>query len=410
MFRLRGLPSDSEWLLKRLNILETWVAAGEMEPMNAVLLAEWYRLAKDRTDNSRPPTDREFREMYLDKDLVDIMRAQADGPWAVYVDQARGRAAHVLVGEGLAALDLATSPAPERAADEGDPFMTEPLFPDRKWDVAISYAGEDSAIVDPIVSRLRREGLRVFYAKWDEIVAYLFGKDLVIELPRIYQEEAGYCVVFISEAYARSMWTRLELRNSLARALETDGYVLPIRLDDAKLAGLSSTVSYLDARPGNPYAEPSRLVPVMLHAIRSRGQFAPLPLPEPTSRSLTIDEYFESALPAQLRWRGESATSIGGTVLWDVTGAEGGVWLLRLCPPEATVKRITPKDDVNALLLPRHLEIRITPTEMTKMLTGRLDARQALIEGNVELEGDLTLLKQVGAVFQQEFTPPVSHS
>ena len=54
-------------------------------------------------------------------------------------------------------------------------------------------------------------------------------------LPRTYQEEAAY------------------------------GIVKPIRLDDAKLAGLSPTVSYLDARPGHLYSDPSRLVPLKLH-------------------------------------------------------------------------------------------------------------------------------------------------
>jgi hypothetical protein len=338
--------------------------------------------------------------MFLDKELLGIMRAQADGPWAVYVDQARGEAAAADVGDGLAALDLASSPAPEPAPDAKDLIMTEPLFPDHKWDVAISYAGEDAGTVDPIVKRLRLAGLRVFYANWDDIRGYLWGKDLVTELPRIYQEEAAYCIVFVSEAYARSVWTRLELRNSLARALENEEYVKPIRLDDAKLAGLSPTVSYLDARPGHLYSDPSRLVPLMLHAISCRGQFKPMPLrPEATSSALTVEEYFETVLPAMLRWRGESATSVGGTVLYVLTGAEAGVWLLRLCPPEATVKRILPEDDMNALSLPRHLEIKITPTEMAKMLTGQFDARKALIEGNVELKGDLTLLKQAGALF-----------
>jgi hypothetical protein len=345
--------------------------------------------------------------MYLDRELLEIMRAQADGPWAVFVDRARGEAAHANVGEGLAALDLAAAPAPEPALDAEDLIVTEPLFPDHKWDVAISYAGEDAAIVDPIVRRLKLEGLRVFYAKWDEIRSYLWGKDLVTELPRIYQEESAYRIVFVSEAYAGSVWTRLELRNSLARALENDEYIKPIRLDDTKLPGLSSTVSYLDARPGNPHSDPSRLVPLMLHAIRSRGRYAQMPLrPEATSPGLTIDEYFGTVLPALLRGQGEAATGVGGTVLFDVIGAEGGVWLLRLCPPEATVKRIMPEDDVNALSLPRHLEIKISPTEMAKMLTGKFDARKAVIEGNVELKGDLTLLGHAGAMFQGQSASP----
>ena len=107
------------------------------------------------------------------------MRAQADGPWAVYADQARGEAATANVADGLAALDLAANPELEPAPNTEDLIMAEPLFPGHKWDVAISYAGEDAATVDPIVRRLKLEGLRVFYANWDEIRGYLWVKDLV---------------------------------------------------------------------------------------------------------------------------------------------------------------------------------------------------------------------------------------
>ncbi len=226
MFRLRRLPTDAEPLQRKLDVLEKWVSAGKIEPSGAVVLAEWARLKKDQKDIPAP-TAREHREMFLDNELLGIMRAQADGPWAVYADQARGEAATANVADGLAALDLAANPELEPAPNTEDLIMAEPLFPGHKWDVAISYAGEDAATVDPIVRRLKLEGLRVFDANWDEIRGYLWVKDLVTELPRIYQEEAAYCIVFVSEAYARSVWTRLELRNSLARALENEEYVKP---------------------------------------------------------------------------------------------------------------------------------------------------------------------------------------
>ncbi|MDR2214307.1 MAG: toll/interleukin-1 receptor domain-containing protein [Nevskiaceae bacterium] len=411
MLKLRRLPTDPEPLLKKLDALEKLVGAGQMEPYLAVVVAEWFRITWERTGHFSPPPGDEYakqiREMYLDKELVAIMRAQADGPWAIGIEQARGEAATAYVVDGLAALYSESSPVPEPATDAEDSVMTEPLFPEHKWDVAISYAGEDEAIVEPIARRLKLAGLRVFYARWDELQSYLWGKDLVVELPRIYGEEAAYCIVFVSEAYARSMWTRMELRNSLARALENDEYVKPIRLDDTKLPGLSPTVSYLDARPGHLYSDPSRLIPLMLDAIRYRGQFVPKPaVPKANSPDLSIEEYFGVVLPAMLRWEGEAATNVGGTVLFDVTGADAGVWLIRLCPPEATVKRITANDDINALQLPRHLEITITPTEMANMLAGKFDARKALIEGNVEIKGDLALLKEVGTIFQRRMPSP----
>lgn len=41
----------------------------------------------------------------------------------------------------------------------------------------------------------------------------------------------------------------------------------------------------------------------------------------------------------------------------------------------------------------------ITSTQMRAMLAGGFDARRALIEGNVDLNGDLHLLKPAGALF-----------
>ena len=46
------------------------------------------------------------------------------------------------------------------------------------------------------------------------------------------------------------------------------------------------------------------------------------------------------------------------------------------------------------------LTIKITAAEMVKMLTGQFDARSAIAEGNIELSGDLSVLKRVGFLFQ----------
>ena len=52
--------------------------------------------------------------------------------------------------------------------------------------------------------------------------------------------------MFISAEYATKPWTRHERRSALARALEEDEYVLPVRFDDTDLPGLRPTVKYVD--------------------------------------------------------------------------------------------------------------------------------------------------------------------
>ncbi len=116
-----------------------------------------------------------------------------------------------------------------------------------EFDVAVSFAGEDREFVEEIVSRLKHEGIRVFYDT--DYQAAMWGEDLVDYLDQVYRVKARYAIMIISRFYAEKMWTRHERRSALARALEQrSAYVLPVRLDSTALDGLRPTVGYLDAR------------------------------------------------------------------------------------------------------------------------------------------------------------------
>lgn len=116
-----------------------------------------------------------------------------------------------------------------------------------RYDVTVSFAGEDRPIVDRLVRLLRRNGVRVFYDAWEQ--ADLWGKDLYRHLDEIYRSAARYCLIFVSEHYVKKAWTKHELRSAQARAFkENSEYILPIRLDEAELPGLPPTIAYLDAR------------------------------------------------------------------------------------------------------------------------------------------------------------------
>ena len=116
-----------------------------------------------------------------------------------------------------------------------------------RYDVTVSFAGEDRPIVDRLVRLLRRNGVRVFYDAWEQ--ADLWGKDLYQHLDEIYRSAARYCLIFVSENYVKKAWTKHELRSAQARAFkENSEYILPIRLDEAELPGLPPTIAYIDAR------------------------------------------------------------------------------------------------------------------------------------------------------------------
>ena len=123
-----------------------------------------------------------------------------------------------------------------------------------KYDVAISFAGEDRNIAEQIATELRNRNVEVFYDNFE--VENLWGKNLYEYLSHIYTNAAKYCVLLLSESYAKKSWTTLERRSAQARAFrEKNEYILPIRLDGTEIPGLLETIGYLSLDKNNPTKE-----------------------------------------------------------------------------------------------------------------------------------------------------------
>ena len=110
------------------------------------------------------------------------------------------------------------------------------------------------------------------------------------------------------------------------------------------------------------------------------------------SGPLSPRDYFEVVLPTILRWKGPAAAALGVNLCFVVNGKGGGTWTVRLRPPAAGV---VPGSEWKA-----DLTITITAAEMVNILAGTFDARRAIGEGNIELRGDLGILRRVGFLFQ----------
>jgi len=81
------------------------------------------------------------------------------------------------------------------------------------YEIAFSFAGEDRTVVEELAKRLDDKGVRDAYEK-----SMLWGKDLYQHLQVVYRDRARYCIIFVSAAYARKVWTRHELKQAQARA------------------------------------------------------------------------------------------------------------------------------------------------------------------------------------------------
>jgi len=122
---------------------------------------------------------------------------------------------------------------------------------EHRFDVALSFAGEQRDYVEAVASALREAGLSVFYDEYHKVE--LWGKDLYSHLDRVYREEARFCILFLSSDYADKVWTKHERRSAQARAFrEHTEYVLPVRFDDTQIEGIPETVGYFDVSAMDP--------------------------------------------------------------------------------------------------------------------------------------------------------------
>lgn len=120
-----------------------------------------------------------------------------------------------------------------------------------KYDVALSFAGENREYVEGVATHLKSSGINVFYDLFEQVE--LWGKDLYTHLDDIYRNKARFCVIFISEFYQRKSWTNHERKSAQARAFQKkEEYILFARFDDTEIPGVRPTVGYISLREFTP--------------------------------------------------------------------------------------------------------------------------------------------------------------
>jgi TIR domain len=121
----------------------------------------------------------------------------------------------------------------------------------REYDVALSFAGEDRQYVEKVAEGLRAAGVSVFYDGFER--AALWGKDLAEHLGEVYGKNSRFVVMFLSRAYAAKAWPNHEKQFAIGRQLASgERRILPARFDDTEIAGIASTIGYLDLRVLTP--------------------------------------------------------------------------------------------------------------------------------------------------------------
>ena len=123
-----------------------------------------------------------------------------------------------------------------------------------KYDVALSFAGEDRKYVEEVALFLKKKNIAVFYDYFEEET--LWGKNLISYLEEIYTNKSKYCVIFISQYYVQKEWTCYESAAAMVRLLNSNmkqkEYLLPVKFDETKVSGVLSTIGFIDGKKKTP--------------------------------------------------------------------------------------------------------------------------------------------------------------
>ena len=125
------------------------------------------------------------------------------------------------------------------------------MNPPYKYQVALSFSGEQRSYVEEVNRHLKSKGVVTFYDEDSEVE--LWGKHLGKAFHEIFEHTAEYVVLFISKDYLESDWAQHELDSAISRSIrEKSEYILPVQFDDSKVLGLPTNIKYLDANSLSP--------------------------------------------------------------------------------------------------------------------------------------------------------------
>ncbi|MCB9112237.1 MAG: TIR domain-containing protein [Anaerolineales bacterium] len=201
-----------------------------------ITLANWadnMALWRNATISSKESFDQSCRAAQVGSFLIKVM-------WSTL----REELPHLLNALGLSSQEI------QGTEDESrNTYIVESAEYD--YDVAISYAAEDSKYVNEVAKHLKDAGVNVFFDKFLQVE--LWGENLYTHLDEIYRKKARYCVMFLSIHYANKAWTSHERESAQARAFkENQPYILPVRFDETDIPGIVSTIGYIDASKVSP--------------------------------------------------------------------------------------------------------------------------------------------------------------
>ncbi len=110
-----------------------------------------------------------------------------------------------------------------------------------KYLVALSFATEDAEIAQEISNELNRLQIKNYLYLEENIV----GRDIKKKTWEVYREKSMFALMLISKDYVKKKWADEE-RQAMQTVNRPEGvpYIIPLRLDDTPVEGLSNNIAY----------------------------------------------------------------------------------------------------------------------------------------------------------------------
>jgi len=108
-----------------------------------------------------------------------------------------------------------------------------------KYDLAISYAGEQRHIAERLATLLQESEFSVFADFLEP--ERMWGEFLPEELRKVYYDESRYILILLSNEYAKKAYTLLESRIAMEKSLQGKSFLI-IKLDEINLPWENTTI------------------------------------------------------------------------------------------------------------------------------------------------------------------------
>ncbi len=103
---------------------------------------------------------------------------------------------------------------------------------------------------------------------------------------------------------------------------------------------------------------------------------------------MSAQEILEQRIPAKVRAHPEVGKSIGGIVVFDLSGDGGGQWTLDLSGDDVTIRTGAATD--------AKVTLSMVATDFIAMVNGELNAQKAFLTGKLKVKGDMGAALKLG--------------